>query len=123
MSSWSAIKVCLDDDKIFTDQVLMSALDVMSGQFLTGAHKLPLAFMRTNILVCTKHESLHSWMCNVLLPRLVEGTIWNEPRQWEGWMRCAHMLEKSDDPTVSSSAAIQLLPPEQLLQYRAKWAK
>ena len=119
----SAIKVCLDDDKIFTDQVLMSALDVMSGQFLTGAHKLPLAFMRTNILVCTKHESLHSWMCNVLLPRLVEGTIWNEPRQWEGWMRCAHMLEKSDDPTVSSSAAIQLLPPEQLLQYRAKWAK
>ena len=119
----SAIKLCLDDDKIFTDQVLMSALDVMSGQFLTGEHKLPLAFMRTNILVCTKHESLHSWMCNVLLPRLIEGTIWNEPRQWEGWMRCAHMLEKSDDPTVSSSVAIQQLPHDQLLQYRAKWAK
>jgi symplekin len=119
----SAIKLCLEDDKIYSDQVLMSALDVMSGQFLTGEHKLPLAFMRTNILVCTKHESLHSWMCNVLLTRLVEGMIWNDPRQWEGWMRCAHMLEKSDDPTVSSIVAIEKLPPEQLSQYRSKWAK
>jgi symplekin len=119
----AAIDLCLEDDNTFSDQVLMSALDVMSGQFLAGVHKLPLGFMRTNIIVCSKHESLHSWMCNVLLPRLVEGMIWSDPRQWEGWMRLAHILEQSDDPTVSSTIAINALPAEQLLQYQTKWAK
>lgn len=119
----AAIKLCLEDDEVYNDRVLMSALDEMSGQFLTGSVKLPLAFMRTNILVCTKHESLHSWICHVLLPRLVEGKIWSDPRQWEGWMRCAHMLEKSGDPNVNSVEAIEKLPPEQLMQYRTKWAK
>jgi Symplekin tight junction protein C terminal len=119
----AAIKLCLEDDEVYNDRVLMSALDEMSGLFLTGSEKLPLAFMRTNILVCTKHESLHSWICHVLLPRLVEGRIWSDPRQWEGWMRCAHMLEKSGDPGVSSVEAIEKLPPEQLMQYRTKWAK
>jgi symplekin len=118
----AATKLCLENE-MFSDQVLMSALDVMSGQFLTGEHKLPLAFMRTNIIVISNHESLHAWLCNVLLPRLVEGTIWSDPRQWEGWMRCAHMLEQSDDPAVSSSSVIGKLPADQLLQYRMKWAK
>jgi symplekin len=74
-----AIKLCLEDDDVYNDRVVMSALDQMSGTFLTGAEKLPLAFMRTCILVCTKHESLHSWICHVLLPRLVEGKIVSEP--------------------------------------------
>jgi symplekin len=117
----AATKLCLENE-MFSDQVLMSALDVMSGQFLTGEHKLPLAFMRTNIIVISNHESLHAWMSNVLLPRLVEGKIWSDPRQWEGWMRCAHMLEQSDDPAVSSASVVGKLPPEQLLQYRTKWA-
>lgn len=117
-----AIKLCLEDDDVFNDRVLMAAIDEMSGKFLAGSEKLPLAFMRTNILVCTKHESLHSWICNVLLPRLVEGEIWNDPRQFEGWMRLAHMLERSGDSSVSSQHAIEMLPPEQLMQYRTKWA-
>jgi symplekin len=144
--------LCLEDEGVYNDRVVMSALDQMSGTFLTGAEKLPLAFMRTCILVCTKHESLHSWICHVLLPRLVEGKIVSEPlstnevksygayltfscfssstlqyadaRQWEGWMRCAHMLEKSGNGStgVSSIEAIQKLPQEQLLQYKTKWA-
>lgn len=118
----AAIKLCLEDDEVYNDRVLMSALDHMSGTFLTGSVPLPLAFMRTVILTCTKHESLHSWICHVLLPRLVEGKIYEDPRQWEGWMRCAHMLEKSDDPSVSNVEAIQKLPPEQLMQYQTKWA-
>lgn len=118
----SAIKLCLENDEIFSDRVLMSAIDEMSGQFLSGSEKLPLAFMRTNIIVCSKYESLHSWICQVLLPRLVEGKIWNDLRQWEGWMRCAHMLEKSGDPSVDSTGAIETLPAEQLAQYRTKWA-
>ena len=118
----SAIKLCLEDVEVYNDRVLMSALDQMSGTFLTGAEKLPLAFMRTCILVCTKHESLHSWICHVLLPRLVEGKIHSDARQWEGWMRCAHMLEESGESGVSAAEAIQKLAPEQLLQYKAKWA-
>lgn len=118
----SVIRLCLEDDDVYNDRVLMSALDQMSGTFLTGSDKLPLAFMRTCMLVCTKHESLHSWICHVLLPRLVEGNIWSDPRQWEGWMRCAHMLEMSGDSAVNSVEAIQKLPAEQLVQYRSKWA-
>lgn len=116
------IKLCLEEEEVYNDRVLMSALDQMSGTFLTGSDRLPLAFMRTCMLVCTKHESLHSWICHVLLPRLVDGMIWNDARQWEGWMRCAHMLETNIDPSVRSTEAIQKLPPEQLVQYRSKWA-
>jgi symplekin len=116
-----AIKLCLSDEEVYNDRVVMSALDQISGVFLTGAGKLPLAFMRTCIMVCSQHESLHSWICNELLPRLVDGKIYEDPRQWEGWMRCAHMLENSDDPSVSSTHAVSKLPPEQLVQYRTKW--
>ena len=116
-----AIRLCLDNDEIFNDRVVMSALDHMSGTFLTGSEKLPLAYMRTIILVVSKHESLHNWICHTLLPRLVEGKIYNDKRQWEGWMRCAKMLENNADTGVSSAEAINKLPPEQLANYRARY--
>jgi symplekin len=116
-----AIRLCLDSEEIFTDSLVMSALDHMSGVFLTGAEKLPLAFMRTIILVCSKHESLHAWICHTLLPRLVEGKIYEDRRQWEGWMRCAKILESSSGSGVSSAEAINRLPPEQLALYQARY--
>jgi symplekin len=116
-----AIRLCLDNDEIFNDRLIMSALDHISGTFLTGTDKLPLAYMRTIILVCSKHESLHNWICHTLLPRLVEGKIYTDRRQWEGWMRCAKMLESSGDTGVSSAEAIAQLPPEQLEMYRARY--
>mmetsp|Transcript_21390 Transcript_21390/g.53011 ORF Transcript_21390/g.53011 Transcript_21390/m.53011 type:complete len:1402 (+) Transcript_21390:120-4325(+) len=116
-----AIKMCLDNEEVFNDQVVMSALDHMSGVFLTGTEGLPLAFMRTCILVCSKHESLHSWICHTLLPRLVDGKIYEESRQWEGWMRCAKMLESHADRGVSSEEAIDRLPPEQLAKYKERY--
>lgn len=119
----AAIKICLEDEETFNDQVVMSALDQMSGSFLTGEQKLPLAFMRTCILVCSQHESLHSWICHELLPRLVEGKIYEDARQWEGWMRCAHMLENNTETGVTSAYAISKLPLEQVTQYRAKWER
>jgi len=115
-----AIRVCLEDDETFTDRVIMASLDHMSSAFLTG-DVLPLAFMRTIILTCSKHESLHSWICHILLPRLIEGKIYNDRRQWEGWMRCAKMLENTGDAGVSSVDAIRKLPTEQYQQYRAKY--
>jgi symplekin len=116
-----AIRTCLDNEEIFNDRVVMSALDHMSGTFLTGHDVLPLAFMRTCILVCTKHESLHSWICHTLLPRLIEGKIYEDKRQWEGWMRCAKMLENSGETGVSSKEAIEKLPPDQLANYRSRY--
>jgi symplekin len=116
-----AIRLCLDNDEIFNDRLIMSALDHMSGTFLTGAEKLPLAYMRTIILVCSKHESLHSWICHTLLPRLVEGKIYEDRRQWEGWMRCAKMLESNVDTGVSSAEAVLKLPAEQLAMYQARY--
>ena len=118
----SAIKMCLEEDEVYIDRVVMSALDHMSGIFLTGAEKLPLAFMRSCIILVTKHESLHSWIAHVLLPRLVEAKVYDDPRQWEGWMRCAHMLEQSGESGVHVSDAINKLPSPQRLQYEAKWA-
>ena len=116
-----AIRLCLEDDEVFTDRVVMAALDYISGRFLTADEKLPLAYMRTIILTCSKHESLHSWICHVLLPRLIEGKVYTDRRQWEGWMRCAKMLENTGDTGVSSLESIAKLPPEQLALYRAKY--
>ncbi|GKY96677.1 hypothetical protein MPSEU_000627300 [Mayamaea pseudoterrestris] len=118
----AAIKLCLEHDEIFTDRVVMAALEYMSGRFLAAEEVLPLAFMRTVILTCTKHESLQGWIANVLLTRLVDGKIYEDARQWEGWMRCAHMLEKSDDPSANAAEAIGKLPSGQLEQYQRKWA-
>ena len=115
-----SIRLCLEDDDVFNDRVVQAALDYMSGKFLEG-ESLPLAYMRTIILTCSKHESLHSWICHVLLPRLVEGKVYTDKRQWEGWMRCAKMLENTRDHGVSSLEAIQKLPEEQLKLYRAKY--
>ncbi|KAL7501900.1 hypothetical protein ACHAXN_000066 [Cyclotella atomus] len=107
---------------MFSDRVIQAALDYISGQFLEG-ESLPLAYMRTIILTCSKHESLHSWICHVLLPRLVEGKVYTDKRQWEGWMRCAKMLENTGDQGVSSMEAISRLPPDQLKIYRTKYPK
>jgi len=116
-----AIRICLEDDEVYTDRVVMAALDQISGTFL-GGESLPLAYMRTIILTCSKHESLHSWICHVLLPRLIEGQVYNDRRQWEGWMRCAKMLETGDGG-VSSIEAIKQLPEEQYRIYRSKYPK
>ena len=115
------IRLCLEKEELFSDRLVMSALDHMSGTFLTGTDELPLAYMRTIILVCTKHESLHNWICHTLLPRLVEGKIYQDKRQWEGWMRCAKMLEDNSQEGVSVAEAIDSLPPEQLAMYRARY--
>ena len=116
-----SMSLCLENDEVYTDRVIMAALDHMSGMFLSG-ESLPLGYMRTVIMTCTKHESLHSWICNVLLPRLIEGQVYNEGRQWEGWMRCARMLEAGDGG-VSSMEAIKQLPEEQYQTYRNKYPK
>jgi len=100
----------------------MSALDHMSGVFLTGETGLPLAYMRTIILVCSKHESLHSWITSVLLPRLVEGKIYTDRRQWEGWMRTAKMLDTGDEG-ISSLQAIRQLPAEQYELYKTRYGE
>lgn len=115
-----SIRLCLENDEVFSDRVIQAALDYMSGKNLEG-ESLPLAYMRTIILTCSKHESLHSWICHVLLPRLVEGKVYADKRQWEGWMRCAKMLENTRDHGVSSLDAIKKLPAEQLNLYRAKY--
>ncbi len=115
-----AIKICLEDDEVFTDRVILAALDHISRMFLEG-ESLPLAYMRTIIMTCSKHESLHPWICNELLPRLIDGQIYTDRRQWEGWMRTAKMLENTGDAGVSSISAIQRLPDEQYRLYRAKY--
>jgi symplekin len=114
------VRLCLEDDEIFTDAVVREALDYISGSFLTDKDSsLPLAYMRTIILSTTKHESLQNWMCHVLLPRLIEGRIYDLPRQWVGWMRCVSMLEKGNVDGVQE--VIRKLPAEQLEIYRAKY--
>ena len=117
-----SIKQCLDNEDVFSDRILLSALDHISHEFVQNGEKgLPLAFMRTTILTCDKHETLHPWICHTLLPRLVEGKIYNDRRQWEGWMRCAKKLERAGAGGASSAAAIQSLPEDQLKLYRSKY--
>ena len=114
-----AIRLCLEDEEVFTDTVVREALDYISGVFLTEDVNLPLAYMRTIILTCSKHESLHNWICHILLPRLIDGKVYTDRRQWEGWMRCARMLEKTGVDGVRE--AIEKLPEEQYELYRTKY--
>lgn len=115
-----AISVCLEDDTVFTHSVIMVALDHISETFLAG-EALPLAYMRTIILTCNKYDSLHLWICDVLLPRLIQGEVYSHKRQWEGWIRCAKFLESRSDESISSlaRAAIEKLPQEQKQMYKA----
>ena len=115
-----AIRICLDDVDVFTDRVVMAALDHISNAFLHG-DPLPLAYLRSIILTCSKHESLHSWICHTLLPKLIDGKVYTDKRHWEGWMRCANMLEHTAESGVSSINVIQSLPAEQYRQYRTKY--
>ena len=112
------IRQILDMENIFTDKILHGALDHMSRLFLLG-ESLPLAYMRTIIQVCQRRETLHNWICSDLLPRLLEGKIFNDRRQWEGWMRAVRILEKNVG--VNSLFAISKLPEAQLQMYRSKY--
>ena len=116
-----AILICLDKVEVFEDRVVMAALDQMSLSFVSGTTGLPLAFMRSCIVVSTKRESMHNWMCYTLLPRLVEGKVYEDKRQWEGWMRCAKMLQNEQGKGASSIGAIRQLPPEQLQIYQTRY--
>jgi len=113
------IRICLENEEVFTHSVIKEALDHISQRFLAG-EKLPLAYMRTIILTCTTYDSLHLWICDILLPRLIKGKVYTDKRQWEGWMRCAKMLENTGDDGVSSLTAIKELPQEQYQMYRAR---
>ena len=75
---------------------------------------------QANVIIFTKE---HNWICHTLLPRLVDGKLYEESRLWEGWMRCAKMLENHADTGVSSKEAIDKLPPEQLAMYKAKYGR
>lgn len=116
-----AIRLCLENVGVFEDRVVMAALDQMSLAFVSGSAPLPLAFMRSCIVVSTKRESMHNWMCYTLLPRLVEGNVYEDKRQWEGWMRCAKMLQNEEGKGASSIGAIRKLPPEQLQIYQTRY--
>jgi len=117
-----AINLCLARDDEYNDQVLMKALDQMSNMFVAKTHELPLAFMRTCIQVFNKYDSLHAWICHSLLPCLVEGKVYDYPRQWEGWMRIVHLLKKTQDPSLKVVQLLEQLPAEQRMQYQMKWA-
>ena len=115
------LKMCIEDKVVFNDRVVMAALDHMSGTFLVGSESLPLAFMRTCMQVVLQHESLHSWIADTLLSRLVEGKVYEkDKRQWEGWMKCAKMLQEKSDEGVRVEETLSKLPAEQLEQYKAK---
>jgi Fe-S cluster biosynthesis and repair protein YggX len=51
----------------------------------------------------------------------VEGKVYSDKRQWEGWMRCAKMLENTRDAGISSLEAIKKLPEEMRQIYRTKY--
>jgi symplekin len=74
------IRLCLDDNEVYIDRIVMSVLERISLCFVKSNESPSLAYMRTIILTCNKHEMLHPWICQVLLPRLIEGKIYNDWR-------------------------------------------
>ena len=109
-----AITLLLEDDVAYPHGVAMSCLDVISHRFLRG-EPLPLAFMRTVIIVQKQHETLTAYLCNTLLVRLVTGKVWEQPRQWSGFMMVAQKLANDQPPT--SVAATLALPRAQIVDF------
>ena len=117
-----AIRLIIEDDTVFSDRVLLAALEHMSVKFskdTSPTRSLPLAFMRTVIVTISKHNTLFAYLCNTLLRRLAECRIWEQNRQWEGWMRAASMLCKDEAP--NSINAILALPEEPLGIFLGKY--
>eukprot|EP00904_Undaria_pinnatifida_P003695 jgi/Undpi1/13326/HiC_scaffold_8.g02985.m1 len=111
-----ALSLCLDNKTVYNYPVLREALNVMSQ--VSPADKdrkaLPLLLMRTVMVSVATFPELKNFVATVVLVRLVQLEVWNQPPIWGGFLRCAKMMAKESGAT--SFIAMVQLPDTRLKQ-------
>ncbi|KAH6836652.1 HEAT repeat-containing protein [Perilla frutescens var. hirtella] len=80
-----ACNACFEQRHIFSQQVLAKVLNQLVEQI-----PLPFLFMRTVLQAIGAFPSLVQFIMEIL-SRLVSKQIWKNPRQWVGFVKCAHV--------------------------------
>eukprot|EP00899_Mesostigma_viride_P017504 jgi/Mesvir1/25755/Mv01934-RA.1 len=97
-----ACGVCFQQTNIFTADVLAKVLNQLVEQ-----DPLPLLFMRTVIQSISAFPKLTSFIMDIL-SRMVSKQVWKQPKQWEGFLKCAKQTAPHSFPVLLQ------LPPTQL---------
>ncbi|XP_018018176.2 symplekin [Hyalella azteca] len=97
-----ATGLCFQERSIYTAEVLAEVL-----QQLLDEPVIPTLFMRTVIMTLTHHPQLLSLIISVLL-KLIEKKVWEQPKIWEGFVKCC---ERASPQCV---AVLLQLPIQQL---------
>ncbi|KAL7751336.1 hypothetical protein RI367_003196 [Sorochytrium milnesiophthora] len=103
-----ATQICFSLSSIFSAQVLSVAIQQLFNQ-----PKLPTLFMRTMIQAVTLHSSLQAFTVG-MLGRLVARHIWEQPKLWQGFVRCVQSTQPA------SFAVLFQLAPEQFADVLAQ---
>ncbi|KAL1549129.1 hypothetical protein AAHA92_17267 [Salvia divinorum] len=80
-----ACNACFEQRHTFSQQVLAKVLNQLVEQI-----PLPFLFMRTVLQAIGAFPSLVQFIMEIL-SRLVSKQIWKNPRQWVGFVKCAHV--------------------------------
>tara|TARA_B110000977_G_scaffold5966_1_gene8410 strand:+ start:12555 stop:16649 length:4095 start_codon:yes stop_codon:yes gene_type:complete len=98
-----AVSACFERPKVFTPEVLASALSKMVEQ-----NPLPLLFMRSVIQAETAYPNLKEFTLG-LLRQLVRRKVWKgDGKIWEGFIRCAKRAAPRSFPVLCELPEVAL---------------
>lgn len=96
-----ACSTCFEQRTVFTQQVLVKALNHMVNQI-----PLPLLFMRTVIQAIDAFPTLVDFVMEIL-SKLVSKQVWKMPKLWFGFLKCVAQTRPH-----SFNVLLQLPPPQ-----------
>ncbi|XP_042050087.1 uncharacterized protein LOC121795614 isoform X2 [Salvia splendens] len=97
-----ACNACFEQRHTFSQQVLAKVLNQLVEQI-----PLPFLFMRTVLQAIGAFPSLVQFIMEIL-SRLVSKQIWKNPRQWVGFVKCAHVTMPDSFGVLLQLPAAQL---------------
>ena len=92
------IQVCFSLLQIFTQSVFGQILQRLMEESVKG-QPLPILFMRTVIQSVSVYKSLQKMVIQILT-KLSSRRIWEQPKLWEGWIRCCKILLPHSLPII-----------------------
>ncbi|XP_072031485.1 LOW QUALITY PROTEIN: symplekin-like [Amphiura filiformis] len=96
-----ATSLCFNEKNIYTQEVLAVVLQQLMEQT-----PLPILLMRTVIQSLTMYPKLSGFIMNILR-RLIEKSVWTQPKVWEGFIKCCERTQPQ-----SYQVLLQLPPPQ-----------
>ncbi|GIX99472.1 symplekin [Caerostris darwini] len=104
-----ATSLCFEEKQVYTAAILGVVLQQLMEQ-----NPLPILLMRTVIQSFANHPSLIG-LVNNILNRLVTKQVWNQPKIWEGFIKCCQRTKPR------SLQVLMQLPPPQLKEVMSSY--